>query len=56
MLFLSFHSFENVSTDTKLMDGMHGRLIVASDKGEVTYWKSAEAFHLQISERKSTGV
>lgn len=56
MLFLSFHSFENVSTDKKLRDAIHERLIVARDKGEVTHWKSAVALHLQISATKSTGV
>lgn len=52
MLFLSFHSFENVSTDEKLNNGVHGRLIIARDKGEVTHWKSVVAFHLQMSSTK----
>lgn len=56
MLFLSFHSFENVSTDKKLKDEIHGRPVVAKDKGAVTHWKSAVAFHLQISPTKTTGV
>ena len=55
MLLLSFHSLENVSTDKKLKDEIHGRLIVARDKGEVTHWKSVVAFHLRVSATKNTG-
>lgn len=46
MPFLSLHSFENISTDKKLKDEIHERLIVARDKSEVAYWKFAVAFHL----------
>jgi len=52
MLLLSFHSFENVSTDIKLKDEIHGRLIIVKDNGEVIHWKSAVAFNFQISATK----